>query len=308
MEDDLMKIKYEIKEDKDFGYKYLSPIPSEKQLSHFYEKQYYQCLQELLKTGRGGRNPKLSGKNKKVRQKEQEWLEKTYFTDMLAVLNRFLGSKRGKVVLDIGCGTGEFLQFMKKSGWQTFGIEPSKEALKETKEKGILAYSSLEKFAVEQKKQRLKIDVITLINVLEHVINPKRTIANLKKFLGKGGILYVQVPNDFSKLQDLASKKINQKQWWVAAPVHISYFNFQSLEKFLRSYGFDILLRTTDFPMESFLLMGDNYIDNPKLGKVCHQKRVNFEFALSDELRRSFYNKLAEFELGRDCRVYAKKI
>lgn len=302
-----MKIRYQLKKEPHFGYKHLSPLPSEKQLERFYQERYYQYLQALRKTGRAGRNPKLSGKNKKVREQEKNWLEKTYFTDILAVLNKLLGRAKRKTVLDIGCGTGEFLQFMKKSGWQVFGIEPSKEACQKMKKTGISVYPSLDELAKNSREKQLGFEAITLINVLEHVIDPKGMIAALKRFLKKQGVLYVQVPNDFNQLQALASKKIKQKQWWLAPAVHINYFNFQSLEKLLTSSGFEILQRTTDFPMEIFLLMGDNYIDNPKLGAKCHQKRVNFEFAISDELRRSFYNSLAELGLGRDCRVYAKK-
>ncbi len=308
MENDLMKIKYKIKEDPTFGYKHLDPLPSPEQLDHFYKEQYYQYLQELLRTGRGGRNPKLSGKDQKVRKKEQRWLDKTYFTDMLYVFNKFIGHQKRKTLFDIGCGTGEFLQFMKKAGWEVFGIEPSKEASQKMKKKGIAVYSSPEAFTSRQEEKRPQFDVITLINVLEHVIDPKETIVSLKRFLKKGGILYVRVPNDFNKLQALASKKIKQKQWWIAPPSHLNYFSFQTLEKLLKFCGFEILLKTTDFPMELFLLMGDNYIDKPKLGKVCHQKRVNFEFAISKEIRKDFYQKLAEIELGISCRIYGRKI
>jgi len=59
--------------------------------------------------------------------------------------------------------------------------------------------------------------------------------------------------------------------------------------------------------MELFLLMGDNYVDNPEVGKQCHQKRVNFELSIPKELRRNLYNKLAELGLGRDCIIYARK-
>lgn len=300
-----MKIKYTIKEDPDFGYKHITPLPSEDQLSYFYKEQYYQHLQELQKTGRGGRNPKLSGTDEVMRKREQEWMEKTYFTDILVELNKFVGSQGEKSILDVGCGTGEFLQFVQKAGWKTFGTEPSEEAKEKAESKGIKIYSSLEEL---NRKQEMRFDVITLINVLEHVIDPKKTINNLKNCLKQGGVLYVQVPNDFNKLQNLASKKIKEQKWWITAPAHISYFDFQSLEKLLKFYGFDILLKTTDFPMELFLLMGYNYIDNPALGKECHQKRVNFEYSINDELRRNFYNKLAELDLGRDCRVYAQKM
>ena len=51
-----------------------------------------------------------------------------------------------------------------------------------------------------------------------------------KELLSPGGIICIQVPNDFNQLQLLALKKVTKKEWWVAIPDHINYFDFQSLE------------------------------------------------------------------------------
>ena len=298
-----MKIKYKLKENSLFGYKHLDPLPSEEELRRFYEKEYYSHIQ---KTGRGGHDAKLISKEKGVRAKELRWLRKTYFVDKLDIFSKLLPPNK-RTILDIGCGSGEFLEFMKNSGWKAFGIEPSKEVFKKAKEKGVMVYnSSLEEFINQSNKKEKKFDAIVLANVLEHVLKPKETIMTSKELLYPGGVVCIQVPNDFNQLQFLASKRVNKKKWWVAVPDHINYFNFQSLEKLLKFYGFETLLKTTDFPMELFLLMGDNYIDKPKLGKVCHQKRINFELSIPKELRQNLYNQLAKLELGRQCILYAK--
>ena len=58
-----------------------------------------------------------------------------------------------------------------------------------------------------------------------------------------------------------------------------------------------------------FLLFGDNYVGNQKLGKICHQKRVTFEKNLRDngksKLLKKFYRSLAKLNLGRQIVVYA---
>jgi len=237
-----------------------------------------------------------------------KWLQETYFTDRLEIFARYLFSNQ-RTILDIGCGSGEFIEFAKKKKWNVTGIEPSKEAFKKAEEKNITVYNlSLQEFIKIKKEKKLtKFDVILLDNVLEHIPNPKKTLLACKELLSDRGILYIKVPNDFNELQLLAQKKVHKKQWWVAIPDHINYFNFKSLEKLLKFYGFKILLKTTDFPMELFLLMGDNYVDSPKIGKLCHQKRINFELSIPQELRRNLYNKLAELELGRECIIYARK-
>ena len=300
-----MKTKYKLKEEPRFGYKHLYPLPSERELKEFYEEEYYRHIQ---KTERSGHEKKLISKSEDVRLKEIEWLQKTYFVDKLDIFNKFFALSQRKI-LDIGCGTGEFLEFMKESGWKVVGIEPSKEAFKKAKEKRITVYNlSLDKFISQENKKRKKFNVVILDNVLEHVLAPQEVIMNLKKILKPRGIIYIRVPNDFNRLQSLASQKVDKKKWWVITPDHINYFNFQSLEKLLKFYGFEILFKTTDFPMELFLLMGENYVDNPEIGKLCHQKRVNFELFIPKELRRSIYDKLVKLGLGRECIIYARSI
>jgi len=246
-----MRTKYRLKEEPIFGYKYLDPLPSKLKLKHFYAEKYSLKIQ---KEGRR-KEARLIDKDSEIKKKELEWLEQTYFGDCLAIFSEFLPSCRRKI-LDIGCGSGDFLKFMKKFGWIVFGIEPSKDFFKEAKEKKIRVYNlSFEEF-IDRKGTENKFNVIVLDNFLEHIPRPKETIMNCRKLLSPNGILYIKVPNDFNKLQLLAQRKVKKKQWWVASPDHINYFNFNALEKLLEFCGFEIFLRTTDFPMELFLLMG----------------------------------------------------
>jgi hypothetical protein len=92
----------------------------------------------------------------------------------------------------------------------------------------------------------------------------------------------------------------------VAIPDHINYFDFKSLSTLLKRLGFEVIYSQTDFPMELFLLMGDDYVGNKEIGNKCHQKRVNFEMAVPGELRRRIYQALAEVGLGRVCIIFAR--
>jgi hypothetical protein len=61
--------------------------------------------------------------------------------------------------------------------------------------------------------------------------------------------------------------------------------------------------------MELFLLIGDVYVGNGELGKVCHQKRVRFESLMrkygKGKKLIEFYRALAELDLGRQVVCYA---
>ena len=62
-----------------------------------------------------------------------------------------------------------------------------------------------------------------------------------------------------------------------------------------------------DFPMELFLLMGDDYVNTPKQGESCHRRRVQFEQAVPGGLRRRLYAALAREGVGRNCLTFAER-
>jgi hypothetical protein len=115
------------------------------------------------------------------------------------------------------------------------------------------------------------------------------------------------VPNDFNALQLAARDALEKHDWWVAPPFHINYFSFDSLEGLLRSAGFDPLKRDTTFPMEWFLLMGEDYVGNDELGRSAHARRMLLESHLESQgLRRPFHDLLAARGVGREVIVHAR--
>jgi hypothetical protein len=79
----------------------------------------------------------------------------------------------------------------------------------------------------------------------------------------------------------------------------------------LKRIGFKIIIKEATFPLEIFLLMGQDYIKNPKIGKKIHLERIqfekNFEKRKEGQLKRKIYQKLAEIGIGRTAIIYAKK-
>jgi len=286
------KGKYKIIDCEVCGFKHLDPIPSKEEIKEFYEGQYYQ---EKI--------PKLLEPEKE--EKELQW-SNLWYRDRLLTLNKYIKDKP-KRVLDVGCGNGFFLKFMSENGWESFGIEPSPTASEYACSLGLNVFNTtLEEF-VRNKGSNYSnyFDAISLKCVLEHVPNPIEILGICKSLLKDSGMICVEVPNDFNTLQ-LQVHKLGKPRWWIAIPDHVNYFNFHSLEKLLENLGYEIVLITTDFPMELFLLMGEDYIGNDEVGSKCHQKRMNFELSLPGELRRDIYITLAKLGIGRSCIVYAK--
>ena len=87
---------------------------------------------------------------------------------------------KNKVVLDSGCGGGDFLDLVKKISKKTIGIEPSKHFHPSIKKKGHLVFSSSEEII-----EKFKADVIISFGVIEHTENPIEYLSLLNKILKK---------------------------------------------------------------------------------------------------------------------------
>jgi 2-polyprenyl-3-methyl-5-hydroxy-6-metoxy-1,4-benzoquinol methylase len=296
-----MKIgKYQVVQDADYGYRRLDPLPDDAELTRFYESQYYDLIRK------GGRAPELrrlmaGGKEGGL---ERRWLHETLYTDILYVLDKFVPGKR---VLDVGCGVGEFLSFLKQKKRNAAGVEPAQEAAAAAQKKGLdVRAATLEEFAGGVSGKSGKFGAVVLLNVLEHTPRPENVVELVKKVLEPKGVICVRVPNDFSEIQLAAYDKLKKDPWWISPPDHINYFNFKSLQDFLEKLGFKIVYAQGDYPMELFLLQGDDYTGNPELGGKCHRKRVDFELSIPGELRRRMYQALALAGMGRDCLTFGR--
>jgi 2-polyprenyl-3-methyl-5-hydroxy-6-metoxy-1,4-benzoquinol methylase len=140
-------------------------------------------------------------------------------------------------ILDIGCATGEFLNYFKNRQWETFGIEPDEQARK----MGISNYSlRIEDEDYLQKLPEASFDVITMWHVLEHVPLLNERIAQLRRLLSPNGILLIAVPNPAS--QDAKF----YKSFWAAydVPRHLYHFTQTTIKIIFSKHGFELVQKT----------------------------------------------------------------
>ena len=274
----------------DLGYYRLDPIP---QVADYYRNGYHES--SGLNRAPDLRRAIDSGPEY---EHEKSWLFATLWEDIREIgilcLQQWI---KGYHFLDFGCGVGDLCSYMQDFGWVADGVEVSTYARGIARKKKLTIYNKLAECG--------KYDLISAINVLEHLPNPKDAILELKSHLADGGVLVIQVPNDFSPLQQIVKTKIGGDNYWVAYPDHINYFNFASLKRLLEHCGMQVVYRMATFPMEWFVLLGNNYVQNRELGTICHDKRVQFDLSLPTDTRREFYTKLAEIGWGRHCIVFA---
>lgn len=287
--------KYQVKFDEKRGYYHLFPIPTIEELDEYYEKTFYG----------NNYNRQINDSSQVVQENEKEFFTMQY-EDILEIIEREGG---GKKIIDIGCGYGNFLKFCRTKGFEVLGVDPAQEAIDYIKGMGIKAFKAdIENFKDYIKE---KYHAAVLLNVLEHLREPREILKVIREYiLEDNGLLIMRVPNEFNKLQLIANQEYNLKQWWVSAPQHINYFTISQLENLVANCGYEVILKESTFPLEMFILFGDQYIGNPTLGKAIHQKRVLFEKTLKkydNEFKRAFFKMLAEKGLGREVTLYARK-
>jgi SAM-dependent methyltransferase len=274
------------------GFRHVVPLPDWRTLEATYQEAYYRDEKPTFLAHAG---------------EDQQWAELAQ-NDRLETFERLLPARRRRL-LDIGSGPGFFLKTAKNRGWRVLGIEPSRQAADHARGLGIEVAEGF--FNADTAPGLGRFDAIQLNNVLEHVPDPASLLIEARALLDANGILCVNVPNDYSPFQIAAAAATTRSEWWVAPRHHLNYFDFNSLESLLQRLDFKIAERTTSFPMELFLLMGENYTADPTLGRDCHSKRKRFDMALeaagSGQARRNFYRALAQAGLGREAAVIAIK-
>ena len=297
MTDDILyqNDKYQIKFDDKHGYAHLFPVPTREELKKYYDEQFY------------GENyvKQINDSSKKVQEEESEFIIMQY-EDLLEIIKR---DAPGKKIIDIGCGYGNFLKFCQTAGYEVFGLDPSSEAIKNVRAMGVEATVA----DMEDLKNKVdkKYDVAVMLNVFEHLREPYETLKDIREnILNDNGLLIIKVPNEFNKLQVIANKEYGLKSWWVSAPQHINYFTIPDLVNLLDKNGFEVFLKEASFPLEMFILFGDQYVGDSALGKTIHEKRVLFEKTIKkydNDYKRKMYRQFAEIGLGREVTVYARK-
>jgi len=139
------------------------------------------------------------------------------------------------------------------------------------------------------------------------VTRPARILCDLGLLVERGELSASTYELAFQE----AVRRNGEEPWWLVPPHHLNYLSFTSLEELLRRLDLEIIDTMTSFPMELFLLMGENYVDNEAVGKECHTRRKRFDLALEKagmgDTRRKFYRALSNAGLGREAIVIARK-
>ncbi len=184
------------------------------------------------------------------------------------------------ILLDIGAGTGDFLNTAKIKNWSVQGSEPNIEARKLAKEKGI----HLEKDTGNYNSEFF--DVITMWHVLEHVHDLDAQVLELKRLLKPGGYLIVAVPN----FKSYDAKYY--KEFWAAydVPRHLWHFSKNSITQIFKDH----------FSLEKMLPMKFDAFYVALLSEKYKTGKMNFV--------RAFWNGIQSNRYGKRKNEYSSHI
>ena len=148
------------------------------------------------------------------------------------LIEKTTGIKRG-YHLDIGAGTGAFVQYMNLRGWKSVGIEPDEKARRQSEinhQTKLLPAEELERLSPES------FDAISLWHVLEHVHDLYPYLDQIKKLLKPAGLIFIAVPNYTS------FDAVKYGAHWAAydVPRHLYHFSPASMRWLMKDAGFQM--------------------------------------------------------------------
>lgn len=232
--------KFELLYHEDLDLLQTTPAPSLKDLPQYYKSENYISH---------------TNSNKSLFDKVYQVVRNYTLKKKVSLINSFDLDK--KSLLDVGCGTGHFLNAAKNNGWKVSGMEPDDDAR-------AIADTILDEkiFSNIDQLNEEKFDCITLWHVLEHVPNVEDYIQKLEALLKPNGRLLIAVPNFKSYDANF------YKEHWAAfdVPRHLWHFSQTAIKKLFGARNFKIE-RTAPMKFDAFYvsLLSEQYKKN-KLG------------------------------------------
>jgi glycosyltransferase involved in cell wall biosynthesis/SAM-dependent methyltransferase len=150
----------------------------------------------------------------------------------LGLVERYRGRHGGRL-LEIGCGSGDFLVAAADRGYEVTGVEYSPYACERTRSllggRGTVIQGEIQDIL----HQEPSFDVCVLNDVLEHARDPRALLSGVHSLLKPGGTLFVATPS-----LDSWSAKLMKNRWMEFKPEHLHYFDQNTLHSLLFQTGY----------------------------------------------------------------------
>lgn len=236
----------------DCGLVWLDPMPVPEEIGKAYKNYYtHREIRDVPGTWR---------------QRAYQWVKEGYFarkygyhSESVSIWKKFLGCllyfhpgrrenldfsvmylpvQPNGLLLDVGCGSGQKLKFMKDMGWLAEGVDFDPVAVDRAKAKGLHVRSgTLE----AQKYPQNYFDAITMSHLIEHVYQPLELLRECYRILKPGGRVVIVTPNSESWMH----KRFKNNWLGLDPPRHLHVFSLMSLRWLAKKAGFKKLRIST---------------------------------------------------------------
>jgi 2-polyprenyl-3-methyl-5-hydroxy-6-metoxy-1,4-benzoquinol methylase len=157
-----------------------------------------------------------------------------------------IGSLERSRMLDVGCDTGAFMQIAHDLyGVDPIGIDVSEAAVAEVKKRGIEAFATDLEHAPSELSD---FNIITAIDLIEHVVDPRSFLMSAYRRLRPGGVIYLETPNAQSVIYNVGAAVCGVTS---ARPrtvferlfpeQHVQYFTARSLSSLAQACGLELV-------------------------------------------------------------------
>jgi len=150
------------------------------------------------------------------------------------------------LLLDVGCGNGEFLMQMRRFGWRVQGVEPDPVAAEHARCSGLDVMPGVLEAAGLPAQS---CDVITMNHVIEHLADPLRALEECRRLLTANGWLVLVTPN----VASLGHQWFRRAWRGLEPPRHLFLFSLATLRSSVERAGLTVLSLRTSSKGASFI-------------------------------------------------------
>ncbi len=216
------------------GLIWLNPRPERNEIGKLYPESYFthqdpRQIPFLLRAFRQAKQPVIRAlfttlayeeavRSKSLRQLGSVLASVPGLRERAAFKVKWATGPAGRMI-DVGCGSGEYLSQMRHLGWEVEGIEPDARAVGRARNvHGLKVQCAVPE---EGRFPLGSFDLVTMIHVIEHVHDPAELVATCRRWLKPGGRLIVVTPNSSS-----LGRRWFGRNWFAwEVPRHLSIFS-----------------------------------------------------------------------------------
>lgn len=197
---------------------FASPQPTDEELSRIYDKQYYAKF----------------GFNDATEHALREMKQASFARFLDLVTARLNGDSRR--LLDVGSGVGDMLAVARRKAWYAVGLEPNLHGaiIAERVAPGATLTEPIESYRCNEGR----FDVVTCLDVIEHLRCPDLALRTVSQCLAPGGIVLISTPDVGS-----IGATLLHNSWPHYHRDHLWYFNRRTLRRLVEAAGFEVVLQ-----------------------------------------------------------------